>query len=298
MTTHTDKNSARRMFAPHRLGLAMLMAALFLWPGLPAQAAVTGGGVEQTGDGDGVFLPLVTQPKGGTPGNIVDSPEDEAIALLVAVPNVGLYLAGYPGWHGDAYEEGSNADLFNVDFYSAGDEWIGWGQANVTTGEVTDYYVPRELTAEEYAAQKPLVDRFILHDPEIAARLVEPALWGSDTQWNRWEQRWEVYYWYGIDSLVVILSLDGDNVYLQSIADPELLEAEAQDEANRNKAMEIAWSADGLWARLEGRDDWRTYVEPVEGGGGNQYTVEFVSGDETLFAALVDIATETILASQ
>jgi hypothetical protein len=279
----------------HGTGAALVLAVLVAMPALAAQPRQA----QQEGDAPGVttglFLPnLARNPPASAPD--LRSDEERAIAILVADARVARHLGAYPGWRAEAYRQEGSDILWNIDFYLA-DEWLAWGQVDLLAGEVADKYVPLELTPEEFAAGKEKIEKFLVHDPEVNARLGEPSLWGHEVTWNRWDQQWQVWYWYGIDALVIILGLDenNDNVYLESVRDANELEAEEKAEAGRNRAIELAYGADGIDAALAGFDDWRTYVEDQ---GQGRYTVAFVNGDRTLIAVLVDIDAGVVLETQ
>ena len=74
-----------------------------------------------------------------------------AVQLMAEIPEVATWLANYPDWSGNAWAEEEDGRFYTVDLYSeAADEWLGWGYVNVADGLVEDYFVPRELSAEEF----------------------------------------------------------------------------------------------------------------------------------------------------
>jgi hypothetical protein len=279
-------------------GAALIWVVLVAAPALAAQPhAPNQDGSTPTGAGAqaGLFLPSLAN------GNTSAAPdpqsdEERAIAILVQHPRVARYLEGYPGWRAEAYREEGSSTVWNIDLYQ-GDEWIGWGKVDLQAGEVVDQYVPADLPPEEFAAGKEKIEKFLVYDPEVKARLGEPSLWGHEVAWNRWDQQWQVWYWYGIDALVAIVSIDENsgNVYLDSMRDANELKAEDKAEADRNRAIELAYGADGIDQALAGFDAWRTYVEDQ---GQGRYTVAFVNGDRTLLGVLVDIVAGAVLATQ
>jgi hypothetical protein len=274
---------------------ALLLVLLAAAPAVAGQPQGTGqDGAAGAGAQGGLYLPALANGVKATPAEQGD--DQRAIALLAQQPPVARYLAGYPGWRGEAYLEEGSDSVWNIDLY-AGDEWIGWGQVDLAAGKVVDQYIPFDLPPEEFAAGKAKIEKFLVYDPEVKARLGEPDLWGHEVTWNRWDQEWQVWYWYGIDALAVVVGIDEDTgrVYLDSIRDANALKAEDQAEADRNRAIEIAYGADGIDAALAGFDAWRTYVEDQ---GQGRYTVAFVNGDRTLLAVLVDIGTGTVLSQQ
>jgi hypothetical protein len=290
------------------IGAALVLAILVAVPALAAHPHVAGGGHSHLGppvavgglqqDGaagaDGsVYLPNVA---GGLKQQDDRTDEERAIGILVQQPKVARHLASYAGWRAEADLDEGSETVWNIDLYK-GDEWIGWGKVDLSAGEVVDYYVPLDLTPEEFAAGKEKIEKFLTYDPEVKARLGEPSLWGHEVAWNRWDQQWQAWYWYGIDALVVVVTIDETTgtVYLDAIHDANDLEAEDKAEADRNRAIEIAYGADGIDDALAGFDAWRTYVEDQ---GQGRYTVAFVNGDRTLLAVLVDIVQGIVLGTQ
>lgn len=225
------------------------------------------------------------------------SAEQQAIDLLTAVDEVAMHLANYPGWYGEAWESDSEPGVFNVDLYSAGgEEWLGWGEVDMPNASVRDYFVPRELTPEEFQYGRERVEAFVLNDAELLALLGNLDEWGYETYYNRWDVVWETYFWRSIDAYVAVSYFDweSDEVWLDGIHDQNAFEADEREALNRSQAVELAYEAEGLWEALEGTDNWRTYVEHQ---GDSRYSVSFVTQDQSLFFALVDIATWEILES-
>lgn len=218
-----------------------------------------------------------------------------AVQLLGAVPEVADWLASYPDWTGDAWLDGDDGVHYHVDLYSAAaDEWLGWGYVNVAEGAVEDYFVPRELSAEEFQVGREKVEAFVFGDQEVLARLGNVADWDFDTWYNRWDANWEVWFWYGLDELVVTVNIWEDEAYLESIRNPAEFEADQALENNKNQAIELAWQAEGIDQAVAGIDNWQTYVSQQ---GDTVWAVTFATEDRELFYALVDIESWTVLES-
>ena len=219
----------------------------------------------------------------------------QAIQILLGETAVSEFLATYPDWAGDAWPENEEETIWGVDLYSdAADEWLGWGEVNIETGEILEYFVPRDLSAEEFQAGLAEVEAFVLNDAEILARLGNAVEWERDTYYDRWEQLWEIYFYKGLDEIVVIVYRDEEGMYLEEIANPNQLEVEEQAEFNRNQAIELAYEAEGIDQALDGSDNWVTFVADQ---GNSQWLVEFVADEELQFYALVDITNRQILES-
>ena len=218
-----------------------------------------------------------------------------AIQLLAEEPEVAGWLASYPDWTGSAWLEGEDGLHYHVDLYSAAaDEWLGWGYVNVADGVVEDYFVPRELTAEEFQTGREIVEAFVFSDEEVLARLGNVDDWGYDTWYNRWDANWQVWFWYGLEELAVTVNIWEDEPYLDSITNPAEFEAEEAAENSKNQAIELAWQAEGIDQAVAGVDNWQTYVAQQ---GDTVWAVTFATEDRELFYALVDIGSWTVLES-
>lgn len=224
--------------------------------------------------------------------------EQEALAvqLMAEVPEVAGWLASFPDWTGSAWTEGEDGIYYTVDLYSAAaDEWLGWGYVNVADGVVEDYFVPRELSAEEFQIGRERVEAFVFSDEEVLARLGNVDDWGYDTWYNRWDANWQVWFWYGLEELAVTVNFWEDEPYLDAIYNPAEFEAEEAAENSKNQAIELAWQAEGIDQAVAGVDNWQTYVAQQ---GDTVWAVTFATEDRELFYALVDIASWTVLESE
>lgn len=244
----------------------------------------------------GMTAPETAVPPAPTAEFVEETTGDAAgaIALLAAHEEVALHLSNYPDWEGNAWPEDDNG-IWGIDFYSpAADEWLGWGQVNVMTTEVLDYFVPIELSAEDFQEGLTAVENFVFSDPEVLALLGEAADWEHETSFNRWEQRWESWFWRGLDAFGVLVHYSDDGLWLDGIVDPNAFEAEEAAELARNQAIELAWEAGGVGDALNDNDNWVTYVSPQPDGN---WLVEFVADETLQFYALVDIAEWIIVES-
>ncbi len=229
-----------------------------------------------------------------------DDPQDPqaalAIQLVAASDQFADFLATYPDWQG--WAEQNDGDWWYVEFWSeAADEWLGNALVNIQTGEISESFVPRPLSAEEYATWQPRVQQYALDDAEVQTLLGDPSQWDIWTDYDRWEAHWYVDFMHGLDHYVAIVSVDtndaGEQVLvLDDLYDANEMEAERRERANRDEAVALAYESEGVWDALDGHDDWTTYVEPMEE---NVYSVEFVAGGQELFHAVVNIAEGTIL---
>lgn len=225
--------------------------------------------------------------------------QETAIQLLAAVPEVALWLQNFPGWLGYAWESDTPA-VWSVYFLASEEgEWLGEGTVNIATGEILSYFVPRELTPEEYTEQLALVEYFRQNDAAVVDRIGDAGdFWQHYTYYSRWETLWYTYYYYGLDAFAVVLKYNKSDgtVVLQEIYDPNQLNAEKQVQQARDTAVELAWTAPGISLALEPYDSHQSTVVPQATAG--QYRVEFYADDVLRFWALTDVNAYRLLASQ
>lgn len=226
-----------------------------------------------------------------------DDPVAKALVDVVAgTPEFSEWLAGYPGWVGNAYGPDNN-NVWYVEFKSADDsEWLGYANFDTDTNTIQDSFIPAPLPPDVYQEQQQRVRALMLADPEVLARLGDPVLWDLYMDYNRYEVTWDAYFYRGIDGLLVRSSLDENNYFtITSIGDPNELSEEQLNDYYRSQAISLAYGAEGIDRALEGYDDWTTYVEPQ---GESRWSVSFVAGDQELFFALVDAQRNLVLTSQ
>lgn len=217
--------------------------------------------------------------------------EERAIALIANTPEGATHLANFPDWEGSAWEEEDG--IWGVDLYSeAQDEWLGWGEVDLTTNIVIDYFIPVELTAEQFQTGRTAAEKVVFNDAALLTRLGDPSEWEQDTYYDRWDQTWYVSFWRGIEELSVAVEVWEDEYYISDIINPNELAAEEAQEERRNTAIELAYQADDIWEIMDGVDDWTTYAE--EHGDGI-WTVSFVTTDRTLYSAVVNVESGELL---
>ncbi|MBL8116707.1 MAG: hypothetical protein JNJ78_04200 [Anaerolineae bacterium] len=227
-----------------------------------------------------------------------DDPIRQALIDHVASSEIFVdWLSNYPDYHVNAYGPDENG-VWYIEFLNvAQDEWLGYANIDADNNEILDSFAPKPLPQDIYQQQLPLVTEYALADPEVLARLEQkPNLWDNYTDYNRWETVWDLAFYRGIEGIVVKVGFDeNENPYIIKIVDPnQLTEDEALDNA-RNEAINLAYSADGIWDYLGGYDDWTTYAEPQ---GATRWSVTFVVYDKELFFALVDIQEQRVLAAE
>ncbi len=228
-----------------------------------------------------------------------DDPQAQlAIALVSASPEFADFLAEYPNWSAGAEQEDGN--WWYVEFWDeTTDEWLGDATVNIETGEISESFVPRPLSAEEYAEWQARVRQYALTNLEVVAVLGDPEAWDVWVDYDRFDAQWYVEFTRGLDRYIAIVLVETDDggrqtIYLDEFFDANEMDAEERERANRDAAVALAYEAEGVDEALDGYDDWTTYVEPMEE---NIYSVEFVAGGQELFHAVVNIAENTILES-
>jgi hypothetical protein len=241
-----------------------------------------------------VYLPVAAQGARSTPVTQPEEDKDLAIANVAAAPEIAPVLANYPTWVADAYPDDEAERIWHVDFYAEPDgEHLGYGHVKLNSGELFDIKMPRDLSPAELQAGIATIDAYLPYDAEVQARLGNPSLWYHDVSYDRWEESWKAYYSRGLDELLITLYIDDNNdVYLDSIIDPSILNEEEATEERRNRAITLAYSAEGIDEALAGVDNWRTYVEDQ---GDGQYTVAFSTTEGPLYRVHVNIDQERVI---
>jgi hypothetical protein len=234
-----------------------------------------------------IYLPVVAQGV-PTPPSQSENDKDLAIAKVAAASEIAPVLANHPSWVADAYPDDEAERIWHVDFYDKPDgEHLGYGHVKLNSDELFDIKMPRDLSPAELQAGIATIDAYLPYDAEVQARLGNPQLWYHDVSYDRWEESWKAYYSRGLEEMVITLYIDDNNdVYLDSIIDPSVLNEEEATEERRNRAITLAYSAEGIDEALAGVDNWRTYVEDQ---GDGQYTVAFSTTDRPLYRVHVNI---------
>ena len=215
--------------------------------------------------------------------------QQRAIRLIVEHKDVRLFLTEYGSWRAETYAD-SEVD-WHVDFY-IGDEWIGYAHINVDSKELYDALLPRELSPEAYEQGKEKIENLVLADAEIVARLGDPLAWDYSVEFDKYDQTWTMYFWRGIESMGISFYEEDSRFYIDNVFNPDALVDEELEQEQRNQAIELAYSAEGLEAALEGVDYWVTYAERQEE---TLWTVEFAAPDQSLMTVLVNIEAWEVL---
>jgi hypothetical protein len=213
-----------------------------------------------------------------------------ALGLVLAEAETQDFLGDYPDWTAYSYFE----DGLWVVGFEQGDEWLGDPRVNLDTQEVIYIYLPRDLSPEAYTQGREAVQALVLADAEVTARLTRPVEWDYDVYYNKYDAKWTMYLWRGIESLAVRLRQEGDYFYIEDIFDPDALNEQEAYAHDRNTAISLAYGADGLWQALDGVDNWFTYAEKQTA---DTWTIEFY-GEGRSVMVLVDLAASEIVEVQ
>lgn len=222
--------------------------------------------------------------------------QEKLVAFVAENGPFADWLAAHPGYQPEAWGPDEQG-LWYIEFYDAAhEEWLGYAKIHGDTLEITESFAPLPLPPEVYQEQMPRVLETAQYDAEVLAWLDNvPDLWDVYSDWNRWDQRWEVYYVRGIQRVAVYAVFDeNDRVVIADVLDPDQLTDEDALAAARDSAVNLAYSAPGIDDALAGHDQWTTYAQ--QQGGDDVWGIAFVDGDTRLIFVLVDVASGEILA--
>ncbi|MBL8155908.1 MAG: hypothetical protein JNM70_17140 [Anaerolineae bacterium] len=222
-----------------------------------------------------------------------DPVRQAVIDVVVGSEEFADWLGNYPNYQVNTWGPDEN-NVWGMEFLNeSGDEWLGYASIDADTLEIQDSFVPKPLPQDVYQAQLAIVTDYVLHDAEVLGWLENPDRWEMYPDWNRWEQVWDVGFYRGIEGVVVKATVDeNDNVWIDKIVDPNQLSEEEALRNARDEAINLAYSAEGVWDALDGYDEWTSYAEQQ---GRTRWSISFVVDEEERFFALVDIELNTVL---
>lgn len=212
----------------------------------------------------------------------------DAIIRVVYDEALADFLEQYPQWTAYAYAE--TETQWHIDFYDEG-SWVGNVFLDTANNEIYDSYLVKDLSPEAFQTGKAKIEKLVFRDAEVLALLGDKDEWTYDISYNKWEQRWQMTFWRTIEALAIDFDEYDERFYIARMYDPYAFSAEEQEELERNKAIELAYAAEGIYEALEGLDAWHTYAEPIAEG---IWGVEF-SGGQRFFYAVVDLAKEAVI---
>lgn len=234
-------------------------------------------------------------------GDILDSvssfqrqtSEEKAIALVMADPRVIDYLENFPGWTAEAYQD--EGDIWSVDVFDATGEWQGYAQVNIATGEILELDASPPPSPEEIQAGQTAVQSMVLADAEVLALLGDPERWEYSIEYDRFDDVWDMYFERGLDAWDVSVYQEDGKFYIDEIVDANKMEEAQARQWAKDQAIELAYGVEGVWDKLDGIDNWYTYVENQ---GGSVWSVSFTDDDKVLFFARVDVDKQKVLESE
>ena len=228
----------------------------------------------------------------------VDPNRAKVIEIVAASEPFADWLDSWPDYVPEAWGPDENG-VWYVEFYDAAhEEWLGYANIHGETYDLLDSFAPLPLPPDVYQEQLPRVMERVENDAEVLAWLgTSPDLWDVYAEWNRWDQRWEVAYYRGIQAVAAWVTMDetGDP-QINDVVDPNALDDEEARNEARNAAINLAYSAPGIDAALAGHDSWTTYTQ--QQGSDDRWGVAFVDGDATLLFVLVDVAAGEIVSAE
>ena len=224
------------------------------------------------------------------PADAASGPAQQAIGIAAAHPDIAAALKRFPQWSAAAEEE-EDADqhIWNVTFYEdqQQEEWLGDAQVDLDDETVLEYDIPIFLSREEEARQKDEVESITLADAQLLALLGNPDDWESYADYDPYEAAWFVTFEHGLDAWEAVLQKDENGRWaIDHIQDPYACSEEEKQHLDRDKAIELAGEADGLWQALEDVDDWQALASPLPD---HRWNVSFVAGEKEVYAVVVDI---------
>ncbi len=232
-----------------------------------------------------------------------DISEDDYDASVAAVSQIAAQdaaiaevLANNPNWIVDGWPESDDwQGVWNIVFFS--ENWeteLAWAQVDMTAQRVEETEIPIVLAPDVYERQRQAVEALVLADAEVKALGIDPASWTIETDYNGFEQLWEVVIYQGTVGYSAGIYHGQQEIELYWL-DAIDVASHTGEMAIDQKAIEIAWEDETLWSKLEGIDNWTTLVTPQSA---SVYAVEFVAEDQALAFVLVDVASETVLSSE
>ncbi len=225
------------------------------------------------------------------------APSDELLAAVTESEMFADWLPNYPNYQFNA--SGPDEDgIWYVEFYDEPwEEWLGYANINENTFEIIESYAPKPLSPEVYDAQLALIEQYVAVDTEVLGWLNNvPNLWDVYPDWNRWEYRWDISFNRGLEHVMVYVTFDENGeVEIGEIFDANQLAEDELLAETRDQAINLAYTAGGVDAALEGHDEWTTYVEQQ---GDTLWSVSFINGETPLIFVLVDVGEDVVISTQ
>lgn len=216
--------------------------------------------------------------------------EDEsalAVSLLTSVVEVADFLETKPDWQASAFKHDG---YYSLQIRGAEtDEFLGFAAVETESGAVRSYFVPRELSAEEFAAGSEFIEGFVLEDSEVQARLGDASAWTNEIKYRRMEGVWEVHFDNGSEQIVVPVDNWEERYFIDDIYEVVTDSAADADEA---AAIAVARTANNFDTEMAKWTDVETYVAQLDD---STYAVSFTAPEREIFYVTVDMANSAII---
>lgn len=222
---------------------------------------------------------------------------DQIIEQVAESQYFAAWLDENPGWQ--AFAETDEGASWFVEFYIDNDdeeEFLGFAYLNVEQGVLGEWAITRPLSAAEFEKGQAEVVALLDSDPEIEVLLGDnPASWDRRVDYESIEGAWRARYTRGIEHIEIYFFEEDGDLVIGDMFMEGFLDEETGQQVARDLAIEIAFDTTEADERLDGIDDWTALAEPQPDG---LWTVSFVSGDDSLLFAVVDVENEELVEIQ
>ncbi len=218
----------------------------------------------------------------------MDKEKQEILLKVIKHTKVNNFLEQLDNWSADVYVEG----LWHIAFYE-GEDWVAEVLYDSASEELKADDLPKLLSQEEINVYEEAIKNHIFDDAEVREMFKNPNIYSKELVYHKFENYWSYYLFDGLDEFSIEIYPSGKNYFrIEQITNNNSLNADEQMEVNRNKAIELAYGAEGLDDVFEGFDDWYSYAEKYQD---KLWMVEFAAEGKSLATILVDLANEVVL---
>ena len=218
--------------------------------------------------------------------------QDAAVTLAAAHPALKPLLEAHDGWSADAYRPETGYGVWRVQFYFPGGEELGWADVSPGQGRVYAWEASYELGGALQRRAERTLYPFVLRHPDVRALLgreepLERWLW-----YDSWREGWFVHLERGAGSLEVSVRsrLPGplrlEDLFVEKIYFPNVLSLEDFRNAQKDRAVALAFAAPEVAAALQDRPGWTSTGTKLAGG---RWRVVFAQGGTEIARAVVDL---------
>ncbi|MCU0497535.1 MAG: hypothetical protein MUF87_09315 [Anaerolineae bacterium] len=225
--------------------------------------------------------------------------EDTVIAMVAEDPLFAKGLENYPGWWALAFDSGNRYGIWQVEFYDADGNDLGWANVSPLNGRIyswESYLSVDDKTREE---AYPIVRDFVVNSPEVLSLLEAPDQYEIYIDYEPWSKVWGAYINVGgVDSIWVAVDYDDDfNFINPRIAQIHFEGVDSYEEwfaANEDRAKSIAFEDAVVMEAVRGVVGWTSTVSRSEDQD-NVWIVTFEAAGETLITVHIDLNSETVI---